>query len=285
MQKQILEITNYSRTKVGPFNIKQPLPFGNVNYFDPFILIHHSGPEAFQPGQASSRLSPHPHSGFEPVTFLFEGEIYHRDSLGNEGLLNKGDVQWMTSGSGIVHSEGPSENFTKNGGAMELIQLWVNLPAKYKSVNPGYQQVNKNQMPHFYSENKGIEMQLVSGEYNGIKGPVLTYSPVISIMAFVSAPDKVHFTFNEGDNTLFYLLDGAAKVNEKEVKQNQCVFFKNSGTELMIEMLSAGKFLLLSAEKLNEPVVAYGPFVLNTQEQLLKAFKDFNEGKMGTLDS
>jgi hypothetical protein len=285
MQKQILQINNYSTTKVGPFNIKQPLPLGSVDYFDPFILIHHSGPEKFNPGQASSRLMPHPHSGFEPVTFLFEGEIYHRDSLGNEGFLEKGDVQWMTSGSGIIHSEGPSENFTKNGGMMELIQLWVNLPAKYKMVKPGYQQVNKNKMPHFFSDNKKIEMQLVSGEYKELKGPIFTYSPIISIMAYFTGPDQAQFTFEESDNTLFYLLDGKVKINGKEVVQNQCVFFKNEGTAIDLETLSAGKFLLLSGQKLKESVVAYGPFVMNTQDQLMQAFKDYNGGKMGTLDS
>jgi len=284
MLKQILAINNYSTTKVGPFNIKQPLPYGKIDYFDPFILIHHGGPDVHAPGKASSRLMPHPHRGFEPVTFLFDGEIFHKDSLGSEGYLNKGDVQWMTSGSGIVHSEGPTENFSTNGGTMEIIQLWVNLPKKDKMTKPRYQQVSKSDMPHFYSANKNIELQLVSGKYNNQAGKINTFSPVTSIMGFFKGTDEMIFNFNEKENTALYLLSGEAIINGEKIKGNQCVFFKNAGTEIKIEVTGAGKFLLLSGEKINEPIMSYGPFVMNTEEELIQAVSDYNTGKMGFLE-
>jgi hypothetical protein len=227
---------------------------------------------------------PHPHRGFEPVTFLFDGEIYHRDSLGSEGYLNKGDVQWMTAGSGIIHSEGPTENFSKNGGTMELIQLWVNLPKKYKMEKPGYQQVNKNEMPSFSSANKNIELRLVSGTYEEKTGPVKTFSPIISMMGTFEGQDNMLFTFPEFENTLFYLLSGNVKINDQDIKSNQCVFFKNKGNEIVLETEGVGKFLLLSGEKLNEPLATYGPFVMNTEQELMAAISDYQEGKMGHLN-
>jgi redox-sensitive bicupin YhaK (pirin superfamily) len=285
MLKEILAINNYSTTKVGPFNIKQPLPHGNIEYFDPFVLLHHGGPDAYGPGQASARLMPHPHRGFEPVTFLFDGEIYHKDSTGAEGFLKKGDVQWTTSGSGILHSEGPTENFSKNGGTMEIIQLWVNLPKKDKMTEPHYQQVNKNDMPHFYSKNKYIEVQLVSGSYNGLQGVIKTFSPVISMMGVFDGEDEITFTFDEAYNSMLYLLNGNMVVNDTEVKGNQCVFFKHVGQDIKINTVSKGKFLLLSGQRLNEPMLSYGPFVMNTEAELIQAVKDYNAGKMGRLES
>jgi quercetin 2,3-dioxygenase len=289
MLKEILEVNNYAITKVGPFNIKQPLPYGKVDYFDPFILIHHAGPDHYKPGQASSRLMPHPHRGFEPVTFLFDGEIYHRDSLGSEGYLKKGDVQWMTSGSGIIHSEGPTENFSSHGGAMELIQLWVNLPKKDKMAKPGYQQVNKSQMPLLHSAANKIELQLVSGTYEGgtyegKTGPVKTFSPIVSMMGIFTGEDEMNLSFPADQNTLLYLLSGKIKVNGKDIQSNQCVFFKNTGEEIKIETAGEGKLLLLSGEKLNEPMVSYGPFVMNTQQELTEAIHDYQSGKMGHLE-
>lgn len=285
MLKPILTINNYATTKVGPFNIKQPLPYGKVEYFDPFILLHHGGPDTYKPGQASARLMPHPHRGFEPVTFLFEGELFHKDSLGSEGYLNKGDVQWMTGGSGIIHSEGPTENFSKNGGTMELIQLWVNLPKKDKMTPPRYQQVNKADMPHFFSAGKAIEVQLVSGEYGGKKAAIKTFSPIVSMMGTFNGKDEMTFSFKDSDNTLLYLLNGEAIINGQPVKGNQCVFFQNAGDEVKLEVNSSGKFLLLSGEKLNEPMMSYGPFVMNTEQELIEAVNDYNTGKMGHLDS
>ena len=154
---------------VGPFKVKQPLPNNTLNGVDPFLLLHHAGPSYHSPGEIKARLGAHPHRGFEPVTFLFSGKIHHKDSTGSEGFLETGDVQWMTSGSGIIHSEGPSADFAKEGGTMELIQLWINLPRSEKMNPASYQPITKNEI--VLIEKEGVELRLVSGSYEGKKGP------------------------------------------------------------------------------------------------------------------
>jgi redox-sensitive bicupin YhaK (pirin superfamily) len=205
--------------------------------------------------------------------------------LGNHGYLKKGDVQWMTSGSGIIHSEGPTENFSNNGGTMELIQLWVNLPKKNKLTPPRYQQINSADMPQVFSQNKNIVLRLVSGTYNDLKGPVNTFSKVTSFMGFISGEDEIKLAFSAEENTLLYLLNGNIIINGTEVRANQCIFSSNNGTEINIQGNDQAKFLLLSGEKLNEPMVSYGPFVMNTEQELIDAVNDYNSGKMGILNS
>src|SRR5215210_5977738 len=172
--------TSLQQMSVGPFKIKQPLPNDELRQVSPFILLHHGGPQIHAPGEIKARLSPHPHRGFEPVTFLFSGNIHHRDSTGSEGLLQGGDVQWMTAGSGIIHSEGPSEQFAKDGGDMELIQLWVNLPRQFKMTKPKYQDIKKENIPTLIEN--GFDMKVVAGEYKGKKGPASTFTSILAIV-------------------------------------------------------------------------------------------------------
>src|SRR5215217_2067334 len=165
---------------VGPFKVKQPLPNNELDSVSPFILLHHGGPTHHAPGEIKARLSPHPHRGFEPVTFLFSGKLHHKDSTGSEGFLQSGDVQWMTAGSGIIHSEGPSAEFAKEGGDIELIQLWVNLPRDQKMTTPRYQDIKNETIPSLHEN--GFELRMVAGTHKNVKGPASTFTPILAII-------------------------------------------------------------------------------------------------------
>ncbi|MFN2458638.1 MAG: pirin family protein [Chitinophagaceae bacterium] len=207
-------VTNHKELQqfnVGPFQVKQPLPASGLMAVDPFLLLHHAGPSIHAPGEIKARLSPHPHRGFEPVTFLFSGKIHHKDSTGSEGLLESGDVQWMTSGSGVIHSEGPSEKFAQEGGTMELIQLWVNLPREHKMTQPKYQDIKKDSIPVL--EQNGFILKIVAGEYGGVKGPAFTFSPIIAIMVEFNKGAETTIPIPATHNALIYVLDGSVNTN------------------------------------------------------------------------
>ena len=204
--RTIKKYTSLQHMNVGPFKVKQPLPNDELEQLSPFILLHHGGPQHHKPGEIKARLSPHPHRGFEPVTFLFSGKIHHKDSAGNEGFLQSGDVQWMTAGSGIIHSEGPSSEFATEGGDMEIIQLWVNLPRENKMTKPKYQDIKKDAMP-VIKEN-GFELKLVAGEYKDLKGPAFTFTPIIAMMVDFSEGGEINIPTPSGFNSLFYILKG-----------------------------------------------------------------------------
>src|SRR4051812_31154402 len=188
--------TQLEHFKVGPFEVKQPLPAKDLSQVSPFVLLHHGGPDIHAPGSIKARLSPHPHRGFEPVTFVFGGKLHHKDSTGSEGLLKTGDVQWMTAGGGIIHSEGPSEEFAREGGNMEIIQLWVNLPREFKMSPPKYQDIKKENIPQI--KENGFDIGLVAGEFKGKKGPASTFTPITAMM--------IHF--EEGGQTDIELPSG-----------------------------------------------------------------------------
>ncbi len=202
--RTITKYTNLQRFNVGPFQVKQSLPADGLDQVDPFLLIHHAGPSVHKPGEIKARLSPHPHRGFEPVTFLFNGKLHHKDSTGSEGFLETGDVQWMTSGSGIIHSEGPSEAFAAEGGTMELIQLWLNLPRDHKMTKPKYQDIKKDQIPVI--NEKGFEIKLVAGEYKNVQGPASTITPILAMMIHFEEGGETSIQIPASHNALIYVL-------------------------------------------------------------------------------
>lgn len=268
--------------EMGTMRVKQPLPSHELEQVSPFILLHHAGPQIHQPDAIKSRLSPHPHRGFEPVTFLFQGKIHHRDSLGNEGFLNAGDVQWMTAGSGIIHSEGPSEEFAKEGGTMELIQLWINLPRDYKMTSPKYQDIPSSTIP-VIKEEKTL-LKLVAGEYKGQKGPASTFTPILAMMVDFDGNADLLFDIPESYNILVYLLDGKLNIDGTEVAKLNLVQFNNDGKQISFQSTEKGKLLLLAGEPINEPISSYGPFVMNYPGEIKQAILDYETGKMGSLD-
>jgi len=271
---------------MGPFRVKQPLPSREVDHASPFILLHHAGPHTIDPAHPMERLGPHPHRGFEPVTFLFHGQARHRDSMGNHGMLNAGDVQWMTAGSGVLHSEGPTDELLSNGGRLELIQLWVNLPAKDKMTTPRYQDIASSSIPVHTVVGDGIPLSVnvVAGEYEGTIGPAQTFSPIVAMTSTFEAGVDVKLELPYA-TTLIYLLHGGIIINDDHVVAEQyMVEMDENPAPFRLRTTSAGAMLILSGAPLNEPVAMRGPFVMNTDEELRAAYRDFVAGKMGVLE-
>lgn len=270
--------------QMGNMRVKQPLPTHELEQVSPFILLHHAGPDTYKPGEYKSRLGPHPHRGFEPVTFIFSGKMHHRDSMGNEGFLQTGDVQWMTAGSGVIHSEGPSEKFSEEGGTIEIIQLWINLPREHKMTKPKYQDIPSSTIPEMSEDENKIRIKLVSGEYKAIKGPASTFTAITAMMVDFEKDAGFHFSVPSNQNALIYLLDGKLESEGNEIGKLNMIEFKNDGDEIQFRSIQKGKLLFLAGEPINEPMVNYGPFVMNYQGEIKQAILDYEQGKMGSLD-
>lgn len=266
---------------LGHDQVKQALPIRHYDQVDPFLLIHHFD-KTIEPGDAGLDVSPHPHRGFEPVTFLFDGAIHHRDSRGNEGFLKSGDVQWMTAGMGIVHSEAADKQWLETGGRINLIQLWVNLPAQHKMTQPNYQDIKSETIPVW--EEEGFHVRVVAGEWNGLKGPATTHTPVNALEVRMQAGEKRSISLPETHQAVLYLMEGFLEFNAKHQAGSGFVaIFKQDGLTVDLEAKKDSHFLLLSGEPINEPVSSYGPFVMNTQTEIMEAVRDYQMGKMGML--
>lgn len=285
MLRPVSIITDSLLTNVGPLNVKQPLPVAALHDADPFILLHHAGPQPVEPGVFHGRVDPHPHRGFEPVSFVFRGSLLHRDSLGNEGSISSGEVQWITSGRGIIHSEGPSEQLLREGGELEIIQLWINLPAEKKMMAPAYQEIHRESIPTVSILGGAGTLQVVAGELEGLRGPATTQSPIMAAMGSLNSGASGEITVPPMRTLLLYVLGGSLRVNnEHVVERHKLVVFAEHGESISIEASEPTTILLLAGEPLEEPIMAYGPFVMNTEDEIRQAFLDFRQGAMGQLD-
>ncbi len=284
MLRSINQITYAHEFQMGNMRVKQPLPSQDLEQVSPFILLHHAGPDQYKPGEYKNRLGPHPHRGFEPVTFIFNGKMHHRDSMGNEGFLQTGDVQWMTAGSGVIHSEGPSGKFSEEGGTIEIIQLWINLPSKHKMTSPKYQDIPSSIIPEFFEDENKIHIKLVAGEFKNINGPASTFTNITAMMVDFEKDANFNFPVPSNQNALIYLLEGRLKLEKSEIVKLSMIEFKNDGEEIQFQSLEKGKLLFLAGEPINEPMVNYGPFVMNYPEEIKQAILDYEQGKMGSLD-
>jgi redox-sensitive bicupin YhaK (pirin superfamily) len=281
--RSVQKHTHVDTMAIGPFGVRQPLPAPGLDQVSPFLLLHHAGPATHAPGAIKARLSPHPHRGFEPVTFLFSGRLHHKDSLGNEGFLEGGDVQWMTAGSGILHSEGPSERFAAEGGKMELIQLWVNLPRDHKMTAPKYQDLKAASIP--VVERNGFSFRVVAGDFEGVSGPASTFSPITALSVSFNEGAAVDLSFPPEWHVLAYVLDGSIATAGEVLDGGNLGVFGSEGAGIRLEARSNGKLLLLAGEPIQEPMVSYGPFVMNYPGEIKQAVLDFQEGRMGVLES
>jgi redox-sensitive bicupin YhaK (pirin superfamily) len=254
-------------------------------HLSPFLMLDYAGPAHFTPTSRKRGVGQHPHRGFETVTVVYEGEVEHRDSSGGGGSIGPGDVQWMTAGAGILHEEFHSRTFAKNGGTLEMVQLWVNLPAKDKMTPPRYQTVLSADIPSVALSDGAGHVRVIAGDYEGRRGPALTFTPM----------DLWDVRLNKGHTTGFELpadrplalvvLRGQVLVNggEESVGEAQLVVLGREGTEVQLEAISDATVLLLSGEPIDEPVVAHGPFVMNTTEEIHQAVRDFNSGRFGQM--
>jgi redox-sensitive bicupin YhaK (pirin superfamily) len=284
--RKVKQIIPSSKVNMGGIILDQPLPTASVDQIDPFLLIHHW--YNVLPGdqkQNEAGVGPHPHRGFSPVTFIFKGGVHHRDSRGNDSIIYEGGTQWMNSGRGIVHSERPYKKLAEEGGEFEIIQFWVNNPAKFKMEQPSYQPLNKEETPVHNNEDESAKVYVVAGDYKDIKGKISAYSPLIILRMELEENCALDFTIPADYNTLIYQLDGELAINDSEQsKAKDLIWFDNNGKEeINISANKKSRAILLAGEPINEEVASYGPFVMNTQTEIMKAMRDAQMGKMGVL--
>jgi redox-sensitive bicupin YhaK (pirin superfamily) len=285
MNKTISKIVNATETLEGEgFLVHRPFPTGALSFFDPFLLLDEMGPMQLAPGEAKGAPD-HPHRGFETVTYLLEGSFEHKDSQGNAGRLLPGDVQWMTAGAGVVHSEMPEREFAKAGGRLHGFQLWVNLPSKDKMMPPRYQDVPAGMMPTVQKD--GIKVRVIAGESLGAKAAIDTRTPIMYLHFTLDKGASISQPVPPGYNVFAYVIEGeAAFGGSKEARRGQMVIFGEEGDAVEIKAKTAtASLLLIGGVPLNEPVARYGPFVMNTKEQVYQAIEDYRSGKMGMIST
>ena len=293
--------TQTSRTVAGVINsvetlegagflVRRPFPKSSFSEFDPFLLLDELGPINLKPGQAKGAPD-HPHRGFETVSYVLDGRLEHKDSAGHAGLLNPGDVQWMTAGAGVVHSEMPESMFTQTGGRLHGIQLWVNLPQRDKMMPPRYQEIPAAHIPVAQTEDGSVTVRVIAGEALGAKAVIQTRTPIIYL----------HFTLQPGAtmiqpvpkeyNAFVYVLEGAGLFGTEPAPgdDGQMVLFSQDGEDVVLSNPADAQrpldLLLIAGVPLNEPVVRYGPFVMNTEAEIIQAIDDYQEGRMGRIDA
>ena len=254
-----------------------------VESISPFLMMDHAAPKYFPPTRKKLGVGEHPHRGFETVTFAIKGEVEHRDSGGGGGTITTGGVQWMTAGSGVVHDEFHSRNFSQKGGDFEMIQLWVNLPSKFKMISPRYQSLEAADFPVLDGANQEITVKVIAGSFGTVKSPVKTFSPINMYELNGPANAKLEIPLAEGSNTLVFQLSGRSSIEEKLLNKGNLAILSRLGNSLNLELEEDSKVMILNGEPLGEPVAAHGPFVMNTRQELMEAFRDFQEGKMGQL--
>lgn len=258
-----------------------PLPSPKLRQVDPFIFLNHHGYQVYPKNNYGLPFGPHPHRGMETVTFIIEGDIMHKDSTGSESVINAGGVQWMTAGSGLIHAEVSSEAFKRNGGPLEILQLWINLPAKLKMTKPRYIGLQKEEITHF-ELNEKTRVQLISGHWDSHQGSFETLNPITMSTVYMDKDGKFNKDIPAEENIFFYVVRGKLKVMGEEIPLRNLVEFNNDGDMLHVEAKEDSILLLGHAKPLNEPMVAQGPFVMNTQQEIMEAYRDYQLGKFGT---
>ena len=269
------------------FQVSNYFPSGKnlLERFTPFILLDYNAPKEFPPSNTPRGVGPHPHRGFETVTFAFAGAVEHHDNQGNHGIIYPGDVQWMTAASGIMHKEYHEKEFGKKGGLFHMIQLWVNLPQKDKMAEPRYQAITKEQMGRVTLSDEMGKVTIVAGSYDGVKGPAKTFTPMNLYTIDLEKGGTITLNEPGNFNLGMLILDGEVKVNGENGKSKDFVLFRNEEGLVTIETADQNaKLFVLSGEPIDEPIAAGGPFVMNTREELRQASEDFRSGKFGSSD-
>jgi len=250
----------------------------------PFFLLDYGAKVEYPPADTPRGVGVHPHRGFETVTIAYHGKVAHHDSAGNSGVIGEGDVQWMTAASGVLHKEYHDKEWSKKGGMMQMVQLWVNLPAKHKMDPPKYQPIRREEFGQVVlPDNKGL-IEVIAGKFNGVQGPASSFTPIEMYNARLHYGADVQFSFPQNYNTAFLVVEGYVTVNGKMAATNHLVLLANDGTDVRLQSQENAVVLILSGEPINEPIVPYGPFVMNTKQEILDAYHDLNKGKFGFLE-
>jgi len=271
------------------FRVHNFIPSGyglTMQRMDPFIFLDYASKFHFTPSPSKAKgVGVHPHRGFETVTIAYQGSIAHHDSGGGGGVISKGDVQWMTAASGVLHKEYHSEEFSKTGGDFQMVQLWVNLPAKDKMSTPKYQAISNAHIPKIAVPNNGGEVEVIAGDYEGHTGAASTFSPIYMLNAKLNKQGEANFTLPANFNTGLLVIEGSVIVNGIEaVPLDHFALFANSGETFTVKASEDSIVLILSGEPLNEPIASHGPFVMNTRQEIMQAFEDYEQGKFGVLE-
>ncbi len=269
----------------GGFPVRRPFPTGALDAIDPFLLLDEMGPVDYAPGKAIGAPD-HPHRGFETVTYLLAGAMRHRDSFGHAGALTPGDVQWMTAGDGVVHSEMPDPEFQRTGGRMHGFQLWVNLPRKDKRMRPRYQEIAAARIPEGASADGKVRVRVIAGESLGKKAVIETRTPILYLHLSLEKGGRVAQPVPDGFNVFAFVVSGEGLFGRdaSRGRDGDCVIFGKGGGDVVIEAVSKAEVLLIGGAPLNEPVARYGPFVMNTKAEIVEAFEDFEAGRMGSIE-
>jgi redox-sensitive bicupin YhaK (pirin superfamily) len=266
-------------------NFFPSLPEIGLKGMSPFFLMDYGSKWAVPPSDIPKGVGVHPHRGFETVTVAYHGKVAHNDSKGNSGIIGEGDVQWMTAGSGVLHKEYHEKEFSKKGGIFQMVQLWVNLPAKFKMTPAKYQAIERKNMGLFQLSDNKSTVEVIAGEYNGIRGPASTFSPVNLFNTRLIKGSKIDFSFDRSHNSGMLVIEGEIKINNSEiVHENYFILFGHNGKNIDIEALKDSVLLVLSGEPINEPLSSYGPFVMNTEEEIKTAYDDYYKGRFGYLE-
>lgn len=273
------------REDIGDLTTRRPLPGPEIGQLDPFLFLNHHGPQTYPPGNRGLPFGPHPHRGFETVTFILEGELAHRDTGGHESIIRAGGVQWMTAGRGLVHAELSPEEFKRNGGPLEILQLWVNLPARLKMVEPRYVGLQREELPVVALDDGRVRAQVISGEVGGTAGPVNSYTGVAMTTVHLADGGRARFPVAQGRNVFLYVVRGEPSCGGQPAKPFHLIELADDGDEVELAAPPDGEAVVLfgHAAPIGEPVVAHGPFVMNTREEILQAVRDYQEGKFGRM--
>ena len=269
------------RDDIGDLVTRRPVPGPNVPQVDPFLFLNHHGPQTYPPNNRGLPFGPHPHRGFETVTFILEGELGHYDSGGHESVIRAGGVQWMTAGSGLIHAELSPPEFKQRGGPMEILQLWVNLPSRLKMTKPAYVGLQRDDMPSVKVAGGRSELKLISGEFEGAKGPVESLIGLFMATVSLQSGAKLTLPALRDHNVFFYVVRGAIRIGGTEVPAWRLAEFNPDGDDVELEALEDALILYGHGAPLNEPVFAHGPFVMNTREEIIQAVQDYQAGKFG----
>ena len=283
MNRQVTKIiTAHRQTEGGGFVVRRPVPTAGLNLIDPFLLIDELGPIEYRPGEAIGAPD-HPHRGFETVSYILEGDLVHEDSAGHRGQLNAGDVQWMTAGAGIVHSEMPSAELRDRGGRVHGFQVWVNLPAKLKLTQPRYQDVRAARIPSAQTADGLARARIIAGEALGVRAVIETHTPIVYQDWTLESGADATVEIGRDQQVLAYVFEGVAKIADHEVTDGQLAILGEGDAVQLRGTTTRGRLLLLAGVPLHEPVARYGPFVMNTEREIYQAMRDYQTGKMGEI--
>jgi redox-sensitive bicupin YhaK (pirin superfamily) len=283
MQKQVVKLHQAIYDPIADLSTWRGMPTHSVDHLDPFLFLNHHGPQHYGPNNNGLPFGPHPHRGFETLTFVLQGDITHKDSVTGESVIGAGGIQWMTAGRGLIHAEVSSEDFKAKGGMEEVIQIWMNLPAKYKMVEPQYTGLQKDEIPALALEDGKGTLNLVSGDYEGNKGPVDSLTDLFTATLFLEPAGQFSHELPVDQQVLCYVINGRVKVNGAEAEEHQLVELSREGQGVQIEAVEKSQLIFCYGTPFDEPIVAQGPFVMNTQEEIMQAMMDYRSGRLGSL--